>query len=152
MKRTLNEKAAKMTSTASQVKSRQSWIDFSKSKTVSQSTINNLVMNYVIQGTCPLRTVECDAFKELVTGLAPDASLMTRPTLTRHLHDRKEKLLRLRLKTAPGIREVYLYYSRCLVYTWAWVSWCNRSLDDQRKHDKTFGCTGVSPSTCNSQL
>ena len=67
-------------------------MDHCKPTSVPQTTVNNLINNYIVQEMCPLQTVECEVFRELITGLAPGASVMSRPTLGRHLKDQCEQL------------------------------------------------------------
>ena len=60
---------------------------------VTQSKVNNLVVNYIVNEYLPLRTVEKPNFKELVTGLAPSASVMARVTLTKRVNERSVRIL-----------------------------------------------------------
>lgn len=53
----------------------------SSTRTVSQKEANRLLINYVVEGMCPLRTVEKASFVALVAGLAPSVTVMTRKTL-----------------------------------------------------------------------
>lgn len=48
---------------------------------VSQARVDSLVMNYIVNCMRPLSTVEADPFIELVTGLQPKKTVMTRKTL-----------------------------------------------------------------------
>ena len=55
---------------------------------IAQSTEDSLVINYIITGMLPLRTVVTECFRDLVNGLAHDATIMTRVTLNRKLNNR----------------------------------------------------------------
>lgn len=51
------------------------------SATVSQETVNKLIVDYITEEMKPLRTVEADSFCRLITGLCPTAKVPTRATL-----------------------------------------------------------------------
>jgi len=68
-------------------------MDHFKLMSLPQTTVNSLIINYTVQEMCPLQTVECEAFPELIRGLAPGASVMSRPTLGRHLKEQREQLI-----------------------------------------------------------
>jgi len=48
---------------------------------LSKSQIDDLIVNYVIESTCPLSTVEKPAYRKLARGRAPYATLMTQKVL-----------------------------------------------------------------------
>jgi len=73
--------------------SKQPKVDCLKVNQVAQSTVDSLVINYTITGMLPLRTVETECFRYLVTELAHDATVMSRVTLNRKLHNRQQKLI-----------------------------------------------------------
>ena len=50
-------------------------------KPPSVQKVKHLILDYIIEEMKPLRTVESDSFKRLVTGLCPTATVMTRTTL-----------------------------------------------------------------------
>ena len=62
-------------------------------KGLPQSTVDNHITSYIVKGIQPLRTVETAAFRELVTGLAPGAAVMSRGTLSKRITDKREKML-----------------------------------------------------------
>lgn len=49
--------------------------------TVTQARVDQLVTNYIVNCMRPLSTVEAEPFVELVTGLQPKKTVMTRKTL-----------------------------------------------------------------------
>jgi len=75
--------------------------DFGK-QTVSQSTVNKLVQDYIVAEMCPLRTVETSSFIALITGLCPTASVMSRKSLAVNIKVEYEKMfstIKTRLST-----------------------------------------------------
>jgi hypothetical protein len=54
---------------------------FSGCKCISQEKADDLIVKYVVNDMRPLRTVESDSFKVLVTGLNPAVTVMCRKTL-----------------------------------------------------------------------
>ena len=50
-------------------------------KPPSVQKVKHFILDYIIEEMKPLRTVESDSFKRLVTGLCPTATVMTRTTL-----------------------------------------------------------------------
>ena len=63
-----------------------------KPKMVTQNTVNHLIVNYIVKGMHSLRTVETDEFRELIRGLAPEATIMSRRTLVQKVSDRREDM------------------------------------------------------------
>lgn len=51
-------------------------------KPPTAAKVRELILDYIIEEMKPLRTVESDSFKRLVTGLCPTATVMTRVTVT----------------------------------------------------------------------
>lgn len=50
-------------------------------KPVSPVTVNKAVLRHIIQGLHPFSTVDLQSFKELISTLQPDSSVITWPTL-----------------------------------------------------------------------
>ena len=65
-----------------------------KSVTVAQSRVNELILQYIVSEFLPLRTVEKQSFKNLVTGLSPTSTVMCRLTLTKKLDEKSELVLK----------------------------------------------------------
>jgi hypothetical protein len=63
-------------------------ISFDKSSKPStpQSTVDQLILEYVITEMRPLRTVEAESFRALVIGLCPSATVMCRQTLKERIN------------------------------------------------------------------
>jgi hypothetical protein len=53
-----------------------------RSSIVTQEDVNRLIVNFVVSDMQSLSVVEQPTFIDLVTGLAPGRSVMTRKTLT----------------------------------------------------------------------
>ena len=63
-------------------------------QTVSQSKVDTLITNFVIKGMHSLSIAEQPEFKELVTGLNSDATVMARRTLGRRIGDAVENRMK----------------------------------------------------------
>lgn len=92
LKRQANDKEASNGAPAE----KQQKISFGKMSSTPQSTVDKLVLEYIITEMRPLRTVEADSFKALVMGLCPSATVMCRQTLKERINcafdDMKTKL------------------------------------------------------------
>lgn len=56
-----------------------------ETKQISQKTVDNAVLNFIIQGLQPFSLVEVPAFQSLVTDLQPKCTVMSRTTVRRKL-------------------------------------------------------------------
>lgn len=56
-----------------------------RQQVVPQEKVDKLIMNFIVGDMCSLRMVETQEFKDLVIGLAPNSTVMTRKTLSRRL-------------------------------------------------------------------
>jgi hypothetical protein len=63
------------------VQSLQTQISFGSASLVSQATVDQLVISFVINYMEPLAVVEDPSFVQLVTGLQPTKKVITRKTL-----------------------------------------------------------------------
>ena len=61
-------------------------IEHCRQQAVSQEKVDNLIMNFIVGDMCSLRIVETQESKDLVIGLAPNSTVMTRKTLSRRLN------------------------------------------------------------------
>lgn len=52
------------------------------SVTITQAQVDKLIVNYIIQGMRPLSTVEEKSFVDMIVGLQPTKTVMTRKTLS----------------------------------------------------------------------
>lgn len=68
-------------------KQQQSITSVMNANMVGQSVVDKLIMNMIVEGILPLRLVEQPAFVELITGLQPNRTIISRPTLTRRIED-----------------------------------------------------------------
>ena len=66
---------------------------FSGAKCISQEKANDLIVKYVVNEMRPLRTVESDSFKVLVTGINPAVTVMCRKTLKVILKNKYDSML-----------------------------------------------------------
>ena len=60
---------------------------------VNQDKLDDLVMDYIIQELRPLCTVEKPAFRNLILGLSPSHTVMSRKTLNKRLSEKNAMLL-----------------------------------------------------------
>jgi len=58
-----------------------------ETKQVSQKSVDNAVLNFIVQGLQPFSVVELPAFQSLVTDLQPKGTVMSRTTVRRKLHN-----------------------------------------------------------------
>lgn len=61
--------------------SKQLKVDSLPPKHVSQATVDKAVLRYIVQGLQPYSVVELPSFKDLINGLRPSTSVITRPTV-----------------------------------------------------------------------
>lgn len=61
----------------------------------SADTVKSLIFDYIVAEMKPLRTVECQSFKRLCTGLCPTATVMTRTTLTNMVSTKYEEMVQM---------------------------------------------------------
>jgi len=54
-------------------------------QTITQDKVDKLVMNFIVGDMCSLRMVETQEFRDLVIGLAPNSTVMSRKTLTKRI-------------------------------------------------------------------
>lgn len=66
---------------------------------VTQIQVDNLLMKFITEGLMPFSLVEQPAFKEFVTGLQPNRSVMCRATVVKKIGE-KANLVKKNLKTA----------------------------------------------------
>lgn len=66
---------------------------------VSQHKVDDLVVNFITEGLMPFSVVEMPSFKELVKGLQPNRSVITRPTVMKRVNE-KATLVKEQVKTA----------------------------------------------------
>jgi hypothetical protein len=59
----------------------------------SQGKVDELITNFVVGNMSSLRVVECPQFRTLITGLAPNAAVMCRKTLSKRIVGRRENLI-----------------------------------------------------------
>ena len=64
------------------------------SEVLPQEKVNDLITNYIISEFRSLITVEKQSFKDLVTGLSPSFTVMSRPTLRKNLDSKFEIILK----------------------------------------------------------
>jgi hypothetical protein len=62
------------------------------SLSLSQSSVDNLIIEYIAHEMRPLVTVEKPAFRKLLQGINPQVNVMCRKTLTSRLNDKFEKM------------------------------------------------------------
>ncbi|KAJ3605155.1 hypothetical protein NHX12_027205 [Muraenolepis orangiensis] len=74
--------------------------------TVTQGKLDSLITSYVVKGMHPLSTVEQTEFVELIHGLAPNATVISRRKLQRKLDadfNAKKSVLKEKLKTVQRV-------------------------------------------------
>ena len=54
---------------------------------VSQKRVDQLIVGFIISGMLSLHTIELPAFRNLITGLQPNRTVMSRPTLRKLILD-----------------------------------------------------------------
>ena len=62
-------------------------VSFSNANYITQSKVDRLIVNFVIQGILPMRIVEQPEFVQLITGLQPNRCVMDRRTLRRKIEE-----------------------------------------------------------------
>jgi len=70
----------------------------SSSRAVSQEEVDQLVTRYIVKATCSLSTVEKESFIDVVEGLAPGWTVLTRRTLSVNIYYAHKSMID-RLKT-----------------------------------------------------
>ena len=66
---------------------------------VSQAKVNDLVVEFITEGLMPFSVVEMPSFKALVTGLQPNRSVISRPTVIKRINE-KATLVKENVKDA----------------------------------------------------
>lgn len=66
---------------------------------VSQTQVNNLLIKFITEGLMPFSLDEQPAFKEFVTGLQPNCTVMRRATMVKRI-SQKASLVKKNIKTA----------------------------------------------------
>lgn len=64
-------------------------------KQPSEEEVKGLIFNYIVEEMKPLRTVECTSFKSLCSGLCPNATVMSRPTLSQMVKTKYEEMVKV---------------------------------------------------------
>ncbi len=79
------------------MKQQQLQSSFSNANLVSQHKVDQLILNFVTHGLLPLRIVELPEFVQLVTGLQPNRTVVSRATLRRNVTElagqKRQKLI-----------------------------------------------------------
>lgn len=60
---------------------------------IQQDTVDQLVLDYIVNSLSPLSHVEHPSFVALLQGLAPHISVMSRRTLSRRIDDKQRVML-----------------------------------------------------------
>lgn len=66
---------------------------------VSQAKVNELIVGFITEGLMPFSVVEMPSFKALVTGLQPNRSVISRPTVMKRISE-KATLIKENIKEA----------------------------------------------------
>ena len=66
---------------------------------VSQKKVDNLVVGFITEGLMPFSLVEMPSFQQLVKGLQPNRTVISRPTVMKRITE-KAKTVRSNVKTA----------------------------------------------------
>lgn len=66
---------------------------------VSQAKVNDLVVGFITEGLMPFSVVEMPSFKELITALQPNRTVISRPTVMKRINE-KATLIKENVKSA----------------------------------------------------
>jgi hypothetical protein len=81
------------TSTSCETKKKQMKLSDFRRESPSQGKVDELITNFVVGNMSSLRVLECPQFRTLITGLAPNAAVMCRKTLSKRIVGRRENLI-----------------------------------------------------------